>query len=436
MQFFIIMSEFSSSNTEENQTSTTEVVAQINYLPLLIQDLFENNGSVNDKIEFQYSKESGVNVVASEVIEKNEVICSIPYSYTLSVNNILKYEPIKKVIDKFPGLLEFPDEVLAIALLYIYLNIDDLNCPWRLHFLTLPTNFNTLIYWSEEDLEKYFKGHLLYSLTKMLKNQLLTDYQSIYTLIQEEFPQEFSQLSFSLYCWAMSIVYSRALDITRKDKVERVIVPVLDMVNHNPNMGEEEEEEEGEDKDEKEKEKEREEIKSHNTFNYDEETDVISLITPIKLKKNQEVYAVYGDYPNAKLLLHYGFCLPKNRSRQIDLWTSLPPNTSEKEKKEKILKSNPLTAIQTYDFKGTISNNFISRGLMATLRISQATEKELPYFKRAFEGKMISVRNERASLIALREVILKKLNVENAKVSFLFNFIFTSNIFSFLFLFH
>jgi hypothetical protein len=105
-----------------------------------------------------------------------------------------------------------------------------------------------------------------------------------------------------------------------------------------------------------------------------------------------------------------------NPHRAIDLWTRVTPQVYRAQEKQKILQSHPLTCNQTYDFEGTLRDNFISPALLATIRVIQANDDtEMANIDFAFQGKMISVRNELASYASLKELILARLKVETAE---------------------
>ena len=95
--------------------------------------------------------------------------------------------------------------------------------------------------------------------------------------------------------------------------------------------------------------------------------------------------------------------------RRIDLWTHVRKCDKNAELKRKLLAANPLTAAgHTYDFSGTLRPGRISPALLATIRVVQATADELPVIARAFEGAIVSVRNERATYAALIELVRQR----------------------------
>jgi hypothetical protein len=257
----------------------------------------------------------------------------------------------------------------------------------------MPTEFNTTIFWSDAELDE-LKGNSVYHLTHMMRRQIASDYNSIHGPLAEAYPEVLGGVTKELYAWALSAVYSRSIEFTRNGKHTRCIVPLLDMANHNPHLG----------------------VESFDTFKFDDNTDCISLVAHADLKAGEECFAVYGCYPNSKLIYNYGFVVLNNPLRAIDMWVKVPPSSVGYETKTTFLQSNALTRHQTYDFKGTVRPEYVSPALLATIRVIQADESELPLLQRAVQGKMISLRNEAASYVSLRNFIISRMNVEQAQV--------------------
>jgi len=352
-------------------------------------------GLVNNRVEFVSSENEGFGVFASGPIKRGETLIQVPFSMCITVNKVVEFAGLKQVFEDNAGLLDYPDEVLAIALMHGKL-FPESACSWAKHSKMLPVDFNTTIFWSDAELEE-LKGNMVFHLTNMMKRQIDTDFNSIHKPLSETYPEVLGGVTKDLYMWALSIVYSRCLDITRGDKDVRCIVPVLDMANHNPHTG----------------------AVPSDTFKYDDATDCVCLVAPTDLSKNGECYAVYGMYPNSKLLYTYGFVVLNNPTMAIDQWVRLPPACFGFDTKNAFLNSHALTRNQTYDFKGTLRPDYVSPALLATIRVIQADESELPHLIKATQGKMLSVRNEAATYVSLRNLIISRMDVERAQVGWM-----------------
>lgn len=370
-------------------TSFTETTHLIDNLSA---EICKAGGSVSAGIEFVQSGAEGFGVFARKPVATGEPLVKVPYHMCITVDRIIQYSPLKGIFEDNEGLLDYPDEVLAIGLMYAKLR-NDPACPWQTHVAMLPEEFNTTIFWSVDELEE-LKGNSVYHLTQMMKRQIAGDFNSIHHPLSEAYPAVLGGVTIELYSWALSVVYSRTLEITRGGKHTRCIVPVLDMANHNPHTG----------------------AVPFDTFQYDDATDCVSFVAHADLSPGEQCYAVYGLYPNSKLIYNYGFVVLNNPHRAIDMWVKVPPTSVASEAKNAFLQKSALTREQTYDFKGTVRPGYVSPALLATIRVIQADESELPLLQRAVQGRMLSLRNEAATYVSLRNFIIARMNVDRAQV--------------------
>jgi hypothetical protein len=229
-----------------------------------------------------------------------------------------------------------------------------------------------------------------------MQRQILQDWDSIHEPISRAFPHLLGAATIESYKWALSIIYSRAVGFYKDSKYQRCIPPLIDMANHNPlEAGE-----------------------AADTFRYDPESNHLQLLSCKSRAEGEECYAVYGTYPNSKLIYSYGFFLPQNPLRAIDLWTRVGPTTHFAERKQAILTSRDLTRDQPYDFSGTIRPEFVSGSLLATARVLQCTEVELDSvaIEKIYAGKMCSKRKELATYQSLRTLLSLRASIGNKEV--------------------
>ena len=79
----------------------------------------------------------------------------------------------------------------------------------------------------------------MYILTKMMNKQIEADWEAVHAALKQIYPDILGGISLSMYKWAISMIYSRAVGIQNKDGMyERVIPPVLDFANHHPDEAE------------------------------------------------------------------------------------------------------------------------------------------------------------------------------------------------------
>ena len=376
---------------------------QMLHLSKLIATVSRLGGFISDSIEFKADLASGLGIYAKShsdiVIEAGTTLIRVPYKLCISVDMILQ-TPLKQIIDDMPDLLNYPDEILALGLMYARKPLqqnDDvvINDDYSLldHVKTLPLTFNTTLYWTDEEIVS-LKPTNTFHLTRLMKNQITNDWGNIHQELSQQYPELLSHITLDLYTWAISVVYSRAVGITRGGKWIRCIPPVLDMANHSPIENKE----------------------AADTFSYNEVEDTINFSTAVLTEPGSECFAIYGKYPNGKLAFTYGFAIFNNTHRAIDLWTRVSPSNFQAEKKQIILNNHPLTKNQAYDFAGTVRENYVSPSLLATVRVIQITdEAEMDNVGKAFAGEMISVRNEMASYSSLRSLLVARMNVDVAE---------------------
>jgi histone-lysine N-methyltransferase SETD3 len=388
------MSELLAVKQSAEDTQVAEVSNELNALKNLIAYCLEKGSTISDDIEFKGDDHSGIGVFTSKECSKGDVLISVPLGICISVETISQYSKLNVIFEDNPSILEYPDEVLAIGLMYAITNPEDTNCPWSQHVATLPRRFNTPLFWSEDELND-LKGHTLFHLSKMLSQRISSDFDSIHVPLSSNYPELLGRTDQDVYVWALSVVYSRALDITRGSSEHlRVIVPVLDMLNHSPQAA----------------------TSATDTFHFDEEKGEVQYRAGMALGSGEECLAVYGNYCNAKLLFSYGFAIRNNPVQAIDLWTRLSPQSFAADYKARLLSQEPLTAPgQTFDFTGSLRPHFVHPRLLATVRVIQATADELPRVMNAFRGKIVSVRNETATYRAIKELVTLRLQPEQAE---------------------
>lgn len=370
----------------------SEFIDKLTDLQKLVEYVKSNGGKVAENVSFQVIENEGIGIFAAEDTTAREVLVEVPFSICTSTDVMVNHPKLQPIFVDNPGLLSYPDEVAAIGLMYAISN-PDADCPWKLHVQTMPNSINTPLFWSDSEVQE-LQGCTAYYLTGLMKNQIANDYAAIHYPLSQNYPSQLGKITIATYMWALSMVYSRSIEIVRNQRVVRCIVPVVDMANHDPNTTTE----------------------PCDTLFYDDKTDTVRFISATSFRKGDECFAVYGKYTNAKLLYTYGFVLMDNPYRAVDLWAK--PNSSNYawEQKHQILNSHPLTNNQWYDFSGTIRSNFIAPSLLATIRVIQTNEEEMELIENAFCGKIISVRNEQATYVSLKNLILLKMKVEKAEV--------------------
>lgn len=350
----------------------------------LVEQVKAKGGAIHG-VTFTATAEDGVGIYATSAHMKGETLLSIPFSICLSVDAVLASE-MRVVIEDTPSLMNHPDEILCLGIMYALAHPSS---SWSSHVATFPKHYNSCINWSDDELQ-LLAPCSVFHLSKMIKKQLVADWTSLHEPLKLKFPSLLAAATLDTYVWAMSAVYSRAVGVYRRNKYERFIPPILDMANHSPFVATE----------------------AADTFHYHADEDSIRLVSAEDTQAGDQCLAVYGQYPNSKLALNYGFVVPCNPQRRIDLWTKLSPSVCCFEEKQRIVSENPLIAVQTYDFEGTLVDGRVTDRLMQLVRTIQLTAEELPVADKVAEA--ISPRNERASLTSLSALLRARLGDESA----------------------
>lgn len=406
------------------------------YLGTLLEYAVDQGCDISSSIGFTFNPDSGVGIVATEIIKADEVLLSIPYSQCISAANIRANPALSVIFLDNPGLVDYPDEILALGLMHAILMADAHNndsedddkehliteekCPWIAHVQTMPTQYESTIFWGETDLNR-LRGHSAFHLTTLLKRQMEIDFETIHKPIAANYPELFPALTFHHYVWALSCVYSRAVDFDRltatagpKDGsgviiTERIIPPLIDFANHHPRLGLTNDEEVY--------------YRSRDVLRFNPINDHLQLIAGRSYSPTEQIYIIYGDYNNAKLLYTYGFVIPGgvlDTYRGVDIFLKIIPSMTHSERKMAIVEQDEELKAHgaVYDFQGTVRNNgVIMPSLTRMARLLQADTNELALIEgniKVLDG-VVSQGNELRVNRSLRELLINRTRAEHAE---------------------
>lgn len=341
---------------------------------------------VHDNVEVK-----ALGIFATGALSEGAVLVAVPFNECITVERIMS-SALSPVFEASPGLTKYPDEVLALGLMYGRVHSE---CPWHHHCRSMPLKMDTPIFWSEDELGRTQQLNSFF-VSNILKRQMAADWDSIQGPIAKQFPDLLGGVDMGMYEWALSMVYSRACGIKRKGVYTRCIAPVVDMANHMPRAGR----------------------FSADAFHFDDEKDVLQICTCVDVQAGDECFAIYGAYSNAKLLHTYGFVLPGEAPLAMDVWPNLSHHLNAladqdvAARKLKVLEQLRLTdAAADYKFDGSVRSQsrdtevIIDPRLLRMTRIMQATDEELKLMCRpGYQGDSVGPRNEEATYKALSEL--------------------------------
>jgi SET domain-containing protein 6 len=117
-----------------------------------------------------YSQPLTLSIVAAADIDQDEVLFSIPRSIVLSVQNSSFRQ---EHADLLSPLADEPWLSLILVMLYEYGRGSESN--WKSYFDILPSNFDTLMYWSENELAELQASAVVKKIGKQETDQVLKD---------------------------------------------------------------------------------------------------------------------------------------------------------------------------------------------------------------------------------------------------------------------
>jgi SET domain-containing protein 6 len=241
--------------------------------------------------------------VAVENIAEHELLFRIPRSAILSVENSILSTEIPAATFEMLG----PWLSLILVMLYEYINGDASN--WAAYFSVLPTEFNTLMFWSDDELAELQASAVVNKIGKegandMFMEQLLPvikEFASIFFAGDERAPQRAEEMrderNLTLMHQMGSLIMAYAFDVepavSKKDVDEegyasededealpKGMIPMADMLNADADRN------------------------NARLFYEDRHLDM-KAIKPIAA--GEEIFNDYGPLPRSDLLRRYGY---------------------------------------------------------------------------------------------------------------------------------
>eukprot|EP00752_Nemacystus_decipiens_P006586 g5928.t1 len=368
---------------------------------------FEERGGSVSKLHLEdLGGEMSLSLLTSQALSKGDVVMSIPISLCMTEESA-KASELGRVLEANSELMDTPDEVLALHLMAERKKGD--RSFWKEYLRTLPDDVDTPLRWLIEGADEAFRlldGTMVGLLSGMMHSQVVKDWHGVHLPLVEAHPEVLGGLTFEDYLWAMSSIWSRSFDYLEPGPNDcsvsrRAMVPVINAANHDPSaaqsLSEMIEFQAGADGG------------SLGIGDRGGAGGSLQVVAGRDYGAREQFFILYGRYSNAKLLYSYGFVLASNPYGCLDYWVRVPQTDPGFQWKQALLDGHALTERQAYDFSGTVrAGGWVSPALLATVRVAQLTADERPLAENAFEGKMVSPRNEAASLGALLAGLRKK----------------------------
>ncbi|KAE9962716.1 hypothetical protein BLS_010104 [Venturia inaequalis] len=259
--------------------------------------LSRSGADINPKIDIADLRQqnAGRGVVSTANIDQDEVLFSIPRSIVLSVQN----SPFRQQHgDLLSSLAEDPWLSLILVMLYEYGRGPESN--WKPYFDILPCSFDTLIYWSENELEELQASAVVGKIGKKSADKMFEE--KIWPIVSSS-PEVFGvqgnsskveviqlahRMGSLIMAYAFDIESSQAKEpdedgYATEDEDEDLpkgMVPLADILNADAD-------------------------RNNARLFYEPDALVMKAIQPIP--KGSEIFNDYGPLPRSDLLRRYGY---------------------------------------------------------------------------------------------------------------------------------
>ncbi|KAH5362170.1 ribosomal lysine N-methyltransferase 4 [Parastagonospora nodorum] len=267
--------------------------------------LQRSGAEISPKIQLEdlRNAQAGRGVVATQDIPEHELLFRIPRTAILSVENSILSTEIPAATFEMLG----PWLSLILVMLYEYINGDASN--WAPYFSVLPTEFNTLMFWSEDELAELQASAVLNKIGKEGANEafmeqllpIIKEFADIFFAGDERAKQRAEEMrderNILLVHKMGSLIMAYAFDVepatSRKDVDEegfaeeeedealpKGMIPLADMLNADAD-------------------------RNNARLFYEEKYLEMKALKPIRA--GEEVFNDYGPLPRSDLLRRYGY---------------------------------------------------------------------------------------------------------------------------------
>tara|TARA_B110001452_G_C15229526_1_gene425980 strand:+ start:94 stop:1488 length:1395 start_codon:yes stop_codon:yes gene_type:complete len=263
-------------------------------------------------------------------------------------------------------------EYIALALFLMYERSLGERSFWSAYISLLPTTeeVGTSFTWPEEDLA-LLEGSSVVASSNSLAAKVRREYETLKEDVLDKDPVRFppEEFPFERFEWAMSMLFSRAINLREADCL--ALVPYADLLNHSPYS---------------------QSYFTTNKITFTKEKEVV-LYADRTYSRDDQVLISYGQKSNAELLLLYGFVVDRNLFDEVELSVGLSPEDERYEEKNDFLAQQGLGPRIAFPL---LIDRYSSE-LMQYLRLCCVTSKDGPLDEMAYNER-VSQANERAAL--------------------------------------
>jgi len=262
----------------------------------------------------------GLGLFSTRELKEGTVVVSFPTGYVVHTGYAYTIPVLKHLFKEYPL-----SESNKFALFLVFEKNVNPSSRWKPYLDSLPRNFSTTLFFSQEDL-KELKGTYALKFIERRNQSLKEKYKEISEVILTDFRLAFTEetLTESEFFWGISIVFSRAMSValigqSGKWNKYDCVVPLVDLFN----TGEEDE--------------------INVKCRTNEDSTHVDCFTTTVVPPGTELLRPYdsGGLSNMRLLMDYGFALENNKNDKLILGFPDLEVTNKKLKEEFFSKVDP-----------------------------------------------------------------------------------------------
>ncbi|XP_075700172.1 actin-histidine N-methyltransferase [Rhinoderma darwinii] len=318
------------------------------YFPELIQWAGENSAST-ECFELTEFPSEGFGLKATREIKAEELFLWVPRKLLMTVESA-KNSVLGSLYSQDRILQAMGNITLAFHLLCERANP---NSFWLPYIKTLPSEYDTPLYFQEEEVQYLQSTQAIHDVFSQYKNTA-RQYAYFYKVIQthpnaSKLPLKDS-FTFDDYRWAVSSVMTRQNQIPTEDgsRVTLALIPLWDMCNHTNGLI---------------------------TTGYNLEDDRCECVALQEFKEGEQIYIFYGTRSNAEFVIHNGFFFENNAHDRVKIKLGVSKSDRLYAMKAEVLARAGIPTSSVFALH--VIEPPISAQLLAFLRVFCMSEEEL-----------------------------------------------------------
>ncbi|XP_062824525.1 actin-histidine N-methyltransferase [Anolis carolinensis] len=307
------------------------------------------NGAYTEGFEVANFGDEGFGLRATREIKGEELFLWVPRKMLMTVESA-KNSVLGSLYSQDRILQAMGNITLAFHLLCERCNPSSF---WLPYIQTLPSEYNTPLYFEEEEVQYLQSTQAILDVFSQYKNTA-RQYAYFYKVIQthpnaSKLPLKDS-FTYDDYRWAVSSVMTRQNQIPAEDgsRVTLALIPLWDMCNHTNGLI---------------------------TTGYNLEDDRCECVALQDFKAGEQIYIFYGTRSNAEFVIHSGFFFDNNSHDRVKIKLGVSKSDRLYAMKAEVLARAGIPTSSVFALHATEPP--ISAQLLAFLRVFCMTEDEL-----------------------------------------------------------